>query len=163
MFWETRTSSQQKPDRRCSICGKQQDAVRNLIASPAQCTCDSCHTASTLLLCEECIQRCAVSMTQKKEVQGSPPSLPLVIPKPSEIKATLDNYVIGQDRAKKVLTVAVHNHYKRIVNRDLLKHVDLPESNILMIGSTGTGKTLLSRTLARSLHSKNSSPRVRLP
>ncbi|MEK7870033.1 MAG: ClpX C4-type zinc finger protein, partial [Nitrospirota bacterium] len=84
MFWETRTSSQRKPDHRCSICGKQQDAARNLIASPAQYTCDSCHTASTLLLCEECIQ----SMTRKKEVQGSPPSLPLVIPKPTEIKAT---------------------------------------------------------------------------
>jgi len=152
MFWETRTSSQQKPNHRCSICGKHQDAVRNLIASPAQYTCDSCHTASTLLLCEECLQQCAVSMTRKKDVQSSPPSLPLVIPKPTEIKSTLDDYVIGQDRAKKVLSVAVHNHYKRIVNRDRLKHVDLQKGNILMIGSTGTGKTLLSQTLARILH-----------
>jgi ATP-dependent Clp protease ATP-binding subunit ClpX len=75
-----------------------------------------------------------------------------VVPKPTEIKATLDDYVIGQDRAKKVLSVAVHNHYKRIVNRDRLKHVDLQKGNILMIGSTGTGKTLLSQTLARILH-----------
>jgi ATP-dependent Clp protease ATP-binding subunit ClpX len=79
-------------------------------------------------------------------------SLPLVIPKPTDIKATLDDYVIGQDRAKKVLSVAVHNHYKRIANRERLKHVDLQKGNILMIGSTGTGKTLLSQTLARILH-----------
>ena len=75
-----------------------------------------------------------------------------MVPKPTEIKATLDDYVIGQDRAKKVLAVAVHNHYKRILNRDRLKHVDLQKGNILMIGSTGTGKTLLSQTLARILH-----------
>ncbi|HKR80306.1 MAG TPA: ATP-dependent Clp protease ATP-binding subunit ClpX, partial [Nitrospira sp.] len=68
--------------------------------------------------------------------------MPLVIPKPTEIKATLDEYVIGQEQAKKVLSVAVHNHYKRIVNRERLTHVDLQKGNILMIGSTGTGKTL---------------------
>jgi ATP-dependent Clp protease ATP-binding subunit ClpX len=78
--------------------------------------------------------------------------LPLVIPKPTEIKAMLDEYVIGQEQAKKVLSVAVHNHYKRIVNRERLTHVDLQKGNILMIGSTGTGKTLLSQTLARILH-----------
>jgi len=75
-----------------------------------------------------------------------------VIPKPTDIKATLDEFVIGQERAKKVLAVAVHNHYKRIVNRDRLKQVGLQKGNILMIGSTGTGKTLLSQTLARILH-----------
>jgi ATP-dependent Clp protease ATP-binding subunit ClpX len=72
--------------------------------------------------------------------------------KPNEIKAILDEYVVGQEHAKKVLSVAVHNHYKRIMNRDRLKHVDLQKGNILMIGSTGTGKTLLSQTLARILH-----------
>jgi ATP-dependent Clp protease ATP-binding subunit ClpX len=104
-----------------------------------------------LLICEECIQRCADSMTKDKGAQSSS-SLPLVIPKPTEIKAILDGYAIGQDQAKKVLSVAVHNHYKRIVNRERLTHVDLQKGNILMIGSTGTGKTLLSQTLARVLH-----------
>ena len=89
----------------------------------------------------------------KKERASQPPDrpLPLRIPKPTEIKATLDRYVIGQDRAKKVLSVAVHNHYKRIASRETLTHVELPKGNILMIGSTGTGKTLLSQTLARIL------------
>jgi ATP-dependent Clp protease ATP-binding subunit ClpX len=91
-------------------------------------------------------------MNKDKGVQGSPTNIPLVVPKPTEIKTTLDDYVIGQDQAKKVLSVAVHNHYKRILHRDRLKHVDLQKGNILMIGSTGTGKTLLSQTLARILH-----------
>ena len=129
--------------------------MQNLIASPTQYTCGSCQTTSALLICEECIQRCSLSLTKDNNnngAQDSSSSLPLVIPKPTEIKATLDDYVIGQDHAKKVLSVAVHNHYKRIVNRDRLKHVDLQKGNILMIGSTGTGKTLLSQTLARILH-----------
>jgi ATP-dependent Clp protease ATP-binding subunit ClpX len=91
-------------------------------------------------------------LNKDKQVQDSLAAGPLVVPKPTDIKATLDQYVIGQDRAKKVLSVAVHNHYKRIVNRERLKHVDLQKGNILMIGSTGTGKTLLSQTLARILH-----------
>ena len=148
MFWDTRPSSP-KPDRLCSFCGKHQNT---LIASPAQYTCNSCRTTSTLLICEECIQSCANSTTKSPGAQASSPSLPLVIPKPTEIKAMLDEYVIGQEQAKKVLSVAVHNHYKRIVNRERLTHVDLQKGNILMIGSTGTGKTLLSQTLARILH-----------
>lgn len=151
MFWETRHPSA-KPDRLCSLCGRRQSEVRNLIASPTPYTCDSCRTSSALLICDECIQRCVASMTKDDRAQGSVSSMPLVVPKPTEIKATLDDYVIGQDRAKKVLAVAVHNHYKRILNRDRLKHVDLQKGNILMIGSTGTGKTLLSQTLARILH-----------
>ena len=91
-------------------------------------------------------------MTKGNGGQVASSSLPLVIPKPNEIKATLDDYAIGQDQAKKVLSVAVHNHYKRILNRERLTHVDLQKGNILMIGSTGTGKTLLSQTLARVLH-----------
>ena len=151
MFWDTRQPSP-KPDPLCSFCGKTQTTARNLIASPAQYTCHSCRTTSTLLICEECIQSCADSMTKDKGAQSSSSSLPLVIPKPTEIKAILDGYAIGQDQAKKVLSVAVHNHYKRIVNRERLTHVDLQKGNILMIGSTGTGKTLLSQTLARVLH-----------
>lgn len=88
---------------------------------------------------------------QERAISGSPPSGPMTVPKPTEIKATLDEYVVGQDRAKKVLAVAVHNHYKRILNRERLTNVDLQKGNIMMIGSTGTGKTLLSQTLARIL------------
>ena len=150
MFWDTRPSP--KPDPLCSFCGRSQSTVRNLIASPAQYTCHSCRTTSTLLICEECLQRCTDSMTKGNGGQVASSSVPLVIPKPNEIKATLDDYAIGQDQAKKVLSVAVHNHYKRIVNRERLKTVDLQKGNILMIGSTGTGKTLLSQTLARVLH-----------
>jgi ATP-dependent Clp protease ATP-binding subunit ClpX len=151
VFWETRQPSS-PPDPLCSFCGKRQGAARNLIASPAPYTCNSCRTTSALLICDECLQHCSASLKKDNGVQGSHTSVPLVVPKPTEIKATLDNYVIGQDRAKKVLSVAVHNHYKRILNRDRLKHVDLQKGNILMIGSTGTGKTLLSQTLARILH-----------
>jgi ATP-dependent Clp protease ATP-binding subunit ClpX len=153
VFWDTRHPSQ-KPDRVCSFCGKQQGAVQALIASPEPYTCHSCRTSVPLLICEECIQRCSLSLTKDKNggAKGVSSSLPLVIPKPTDIKATLDEFVVGQERAKKVLSVAVHNHYKRILNRDRLKHVDLQKGNILMIGSTGTGKTLLSQTLARILH-----------
>ncbi len=151
MFWETRNPSA-KPEQSCAFCGKRQGQVKNLIASPTPYTCHSCRTSSMLLICEECIQRSTDSLTKENAGQGRAPSPPLVVPKPTEIKATLDDYVIGQDRAKKVLAVAVHNHYKRILNRDRLKHVDLQKGNILMIGSTGTGKTLLSQTLARILH-----------
>lgn len=153
MFWDRRHSSQE-PDRLCSFCGKRQDAVQPLITSPEPYSCPSCRTAAPLSICEECIQHCSLSLAKDKNggIPGSSTSLPLVIPKPTDIKATLDDYVIGQDRAKKVLSVAVHNHYKRIANRERLKHVDLQKGNILMIGSTGTGKTLLSQTLARILH-----------
>jgi ATP-dependent Clp protease ATP-binding subunit ClpX len=91
-------------------------------------------------------------MTKDTGAPGSSSSVPLVIPKPTEIKTTLIDYVIGQDRAKKVLSVAVHNHYKRILNRGRIRHVELQKGNILMIGSTGTGKTLLTQTLTRTLH-----------
>jgi ATP-dependent Clp protease ATP-binding subunit ClpX len=153
VFWDRRHPSD-KPDRLCSFCGKLQSPGQSLIANPNPITCHSCHTASPVAICEDCVQRCALSLIKEKD-QSSPDSsssLPLVIPKPTDIKATLDDYVIGQDRAKKVLSVAVHNHYKRVANRERLKHVDLQKGNILMIGSTGTGKTLLSQTLARILH-----------
>jgi len=91
-------------------------------------------------------------MTRDNRAPGLSSSEPLVIPKPTEIKTTLDDYVIGQDRAKKVLFVVVYNHYKRILNWGRIQHVELQKENILVIGSTGTGKTLLSQTLARTVH-----------
>ena len=151
MFWETRHSRDTR-ERHCSFCGKGQEVVSKLVQSPTAFRCESCRTGAPLLICDECI--IASSSLLKKERASQPPDhpLPLRIPKPTEIKATLDQYVIGQDRAKKVLSVAVHNHYKRIVSRETLTHVELQKGNILMIGSTGTGKTLLSQTLARILH-----------
>jgi ATP-dependent Clp protease ATP-binding subunit ClpX len=153
VFWDTRHPSQ-KPDRLCSFCGKRQEAGQHLITGPEPYTCHSCETTSALFICEECVQHCALSLSRDKDnaTDDSSSCLPLVIAKPTDIKAMLDDFVIGQDRAKKVLSVAVHNHYKRIANRERLKNVDLQKGNILMIGSTGTGKTLLSQTLARILH-----------
>lgn len=150
VFWQTRNPAN-RHDRLCSLCGKQEAAVRNLIPSPTHYTCDACQAKAPLLICDECMQRWSTSLQQECAIPGFPPSGPLVIPKPTEIKATLDEYVVGQDRAKKVLSVAVHNHYKRILNRERLTNVDLQKGNIMMIGSTGTGKTLLSQTLARIL------------
>ena len=151
MFWETRHPSHES-DHFSSFCGKSQRASQNLITSPEQYTCGSCHTTSVLLICEECIQRCSGSMTRDNRAPGLSSSEPLVIPKPTEIKTTLDDYVIGQDSAKKVLSVAGCNHHKRILNRGRIQHVELQKGSILMIGSTGTGKTLLSQTLARTFH-----------
>ena len=151
MFWETR-HHREKRDRRCSFCGKGAEVVKNLIQSPTPHQCGSCQVGSNLLICDECIKLCSTLLTQERPPSATASSSILVVPKPTEIKATLDDYVIGQDRAKKVLSVAVHNHYKRILNRERLRHIELHKGNIMMIGSTGTGKTLLSQTLARILH-----------
>jgi ATP-dependent Clp protease ATP-binding subunit ClpX len=121
----------------CSFCGKSQDEVRKLIAGP------------TVYICDECIELCneiIVEETEERFVPGK-----LTVPKPMEIKAKLDEYVIGQENAKKILSVAVHNHYKRIDSRVLSGDVELQKSNILLIGPTGSGKTLLAQTLARIL------------
>ncbi len=123
----------------CSFCGKSQKEVRKLIAGP------------TVYICDECIGLCndiiAEDVEKDEPYAGSAP-----IPKPSEIKTVLDDYVIGQDRAKKVLAVAVHNHYKRIESRIASEDVELSKSNILLLGPTGSGKTLLAQTLAKILN-----------
>ena len=121
----------------CSFCGKSQDDVRKLIAGP------------TVYICDECIELCndiiAEEWEEEKTKSLSQP------PKPAEIKAILDQHVIGQERAKKTLCVAVHNHYKRINARQTFDDVELAKSNILLIGPTGSGKTLLAQTLAKIL------------
>jgi len=121
----------------CSFCGKSQNDVRKLIAGP------------TVYICDECIELCNDIIADEWEEEKSREIRSL--PKPAEIKQVLDQYVVGQERAKKVLAVAVHNHYKRIEAGADSGDVELQKANILLIGPTGSGKTLLAQTLARML------------
>jgi ATP-dependent Clp protease ATP-binding subunit ClpX len=130
-----KTSGDSKNTLYCSFCGKSQHEVRKLIAGP------------NVFICNECVELCMDIIREEDKTQ-------LVrsgegVPAPSEIKAVLDDYVIGQDRAKRVLSVAVHNHYKRLEHGGKEADVELAKSNILLIGPTGCGKTLLAQTLAR--------------
>ena len=123
---------------KCSFCGKSQNDVRKLIAGP------------TVYICDECVELCNDIIAEEWQEERSREIRSL--PKPSEIKAILDQYVINQERAKKVLAVAVHNHYKRVETEADSGDVELQKSNILLIGPTGSGKTLLAQTLAKILH-----------
>ncbi len=123
----------------CSFCGKSQKEVKKLIAGP------------TVYICDECIGLCNEIIAEEDDREAQKDTK-IRIPKPSEIKAILDEYVIGQDKAKKVLSVAVHNHYKRIDSKVATDGVELQKSNILLLGPTGSGKTLLAQTLARILN-----------
>jgi ATP-dependent Clp protease ATP-binding subunit ClpX len=130
-----------KPQYRCSFCGKTQEDVRRLIAGPG-----------AVYICDECIELCREILDE--EVESAPKTefnLGRQIPKPRRISELLDQYVIGQDRAKKVLAVAVYNHYKRVVAGSKNDDVELQKSNILLLGPTGCGKTLLAQTLAKIL------------
>ncbi|HET9953448.1 MAG TPA: ATP-dependent Clp protease ATP-binding subunit ClpX [Polyangiaceae bacterium] len=122
----------------CSFCGKSQKEVKKLIAGPTVYICDEC-----IALCNDII---AEEVEKDEPAAGSDP-----MPKPSEIRAILDDYVVGQERAKKVLSVAVYNHYKRIDTKVSTDDVELGKSNILLLGPTGSGKTLLAQTLAKIL------------
>lgn len=134
---KSNNSSEAKGTLYCSFCGKSQHEVRKLIAGP------------TVFICDECVELCMDIIREEKK-----PSLAKSgggVPSPRDIQAALDEYVIGQQHAKRVLSVAVHNHYKRIAHSTTGAEVELSKSNILLIGPTGCGKTLLAQTLARIL------------
>ena len=120
----------------CSFCGKSQHEVRKLIAGPS------------VFICDECIELCNDII--RDEAQAEPAAATKSgLPTPAEIAAILDQYVIGQFRAKRILSVAVYNHYKRLRHRGKKDDVELSKSNILLVGPTGSGKTLLAQTQAR--------------
>ncbi|NCO50927.1 MAG: ATP-dependent Clp protease ATP-binding subunit ClpX [Deltaproteobacteria bacterium] len=123
----------------CSFCGKKQEEVRKLIAGP------------TVYICDECIELCNDIIAEETRLDKDADNQTSKLPKPVEIREILDDYVIGQDRAKKILAVAVYNHYKRIESPNRNDGVEIQKSNILMLGPTGSGKTLLAQTLAKVL------------
>lgn len=129
-----------KKQLRCSFCGKPQDQVKKLIAG------------KNVYICDECVKLCADLVSEEYDMDNAETET-VALPKPAEIKKVLDDYVIGQDEAKKALSVAVYNHYKRIASKENKKQdVELQKSNILIVGPTGVGKTLLAQTLAKVLN-----------
>jgi endopeptidase Clp ATP-binding regulatory subunit (clpX) len=123
---------------RCSFCGKSKESVRKFISGPS------------VYICNECISLCNEILAEE-EVRETPGQT-VPCPKPEEIKNILDEYVIGQEEAKRALAVSVYNHYQRVNNQGVIDDVEIDKANILLIGPTGVGKTLLAQTLARTLH-----------
>ena len=142
-------SKSDDPNLKCSFCGKTQDQVKKLIAGPDVCICDEC-----IELCNEILDEELFNLKQEDKVSDIEQTVEAP-PKPHEIKAFLDEHIVGQDDAKKALAVAVYNHYKRIAHNSNTKkesEVEIQKSNILLVGPTGSGKTLLAQTLAKLLN-----------
>ena len=133
------TSKGPKVPYRCSFCGKSQEQARKLIAGQGVYICDEC-----INLCQEIIEEEMLEQPKAKPAAAK-------LPNPRQIKFALDQYVISQEKAKKVLSVAVYNHYKRVNAGHAIDEVELQKSNVLLVGPTGSGKTLLAQTLARVL------------
>ena len=121
---------------KCSFCGKPQEVVKKIIAGPGVYICDEC-----IALCQDIIDEEVYDLPER--------DAQVEMPTPAEIKKVLDDYVIGQEEAKKTLSVAVYNHYKRINYLDLIDDIEIQKSNILLLGPTGCGKTLLAQTLGK--------------
>ena len=131
-----------RADDKCSFCGKTRKDANVLIAGVSGSICDSCVEQAFDIVKEEKYRKKGTAFkVDEKE-----------FPKPDDIKRFLDEYVIGQDEAKRYLSVAVYNHYKRLMQEDTKDDVEIEKSNIIMVGATGTGKTLLARTIAKKLH-----------
>ena len=120
----------------CSFCGKPEELTKRLIAGP-----------NGVYICDECVEICRDVIKEQSENKESSEAINLL--KPSQIKEKLDEYIVGQDQAKRVLSVAVYNHYKRIASKPDKDGLEIDKSNILVLGPTGSGKTLLARTLAK--------------
>ncbi|HLD51784.1 MAG TPA: ATP-dependent Clp protease ATP-binding subunit ClpX [Sediminibacterium sp.] len=128
----------------CSFCGRSRDEVKILIAGQEGHICENCVEHAEEIIAQE--------LTAKNNPAGTGGAGPVQVRKPKEIKKFLDEYVIGQDEAKKILCVAVYNHYKRVNNKQIVDDVEIEKSNIIMVGETGTGKTLLAKSIARLLN-----------
>ena len=134
------TTKETRGDQVCSFCGKAQASVKRLIAGPGR-----------VFICDECVHLCQQIISEEGSATPAKPALPSRGLSPKEIYSRLNEYVVGQDRAKRVLSVAVYNHYKRIWSNAVAQDVEIQKSNILLVGPTGSGKTLLAQTMARIL------------
>jgi ATP-dependent Clp protease ATP-binding subunit ClpX len=150
-FWDSK-QGRNRADAICSFCGKAKGGATNLIQAPTKPVCMECQAPGSVLICADCVQQCSKFLSGNSP-DGQPPlDLPSgPLPTPPELKEILDQYVIGQERAKKILAVSVHNHYKRVFSGKEVPDVELEKGNVMLLGPTGTGKTLLAKTLAKVL------------